>query len=103
MVDVGAAFPADREAAVLMQQGKGLFDSISGSPGPNSVTAMLRRALAHLPCLEISRGRWGMRLSDEHQPMSSRLPSRFRRTATSDHPGSRIPTAASLLVRKNST
>ncbi len=26
MVDVGAAFPADREAAVLMQQGKGLFD-----------------------------------------------------------------------------
>lgn len=26
MVDVGAAFAADREAAVLVEQGKGLFD-----------------------------------------------------------------------------
>lgn len=29
MVDVGAAFPADREAAVLVEQGKGLFDDPS--------------------------------------------------------------------------
>lgn len=31
MVDVGSAFPADGEAAVLVEQGKGLFDD--PSPG----------------------------------------------------------------------
>lgn len=35
--------------------------------------------------------------------MSSKLSSRFRRTATRDQPGSLAPTVASLRERKNST